>query len=103
MSTSSFEVHAVAGVLGHEPDCCTKSADDDGECTPDFSDCSVWETAGLILRSTNLNALLAMAWQRGFEACQQRTANELLALLPKSRDTTNPFVLPTSRSAAGGA
>lgn len=91
MTADSREIHALADVLGHEPDCCTKRADDDGECAPDFPDCSVWETARLILQSNSMNALLAMAWQQGFEACQQRTAKELLALLPKLRDTTNPF------------
>jgi hypothetical protein len=91
MSANGDEVYALASVLGHEPECCTKREEGDGECTPDWPDCSLWETASLILRSSNLNELLAMAWQRGFEACQQRTANELLALLPQVRDTTNPF------------
>jgi hypothetical protein len=88
MSANSGEIYALADVLGHEPDCCTT---DYAECTPDFPECAVWDTAGPILRSSNLNALLAMAWQRGFEACQQRTAKELLALLPQVRKTTNPF------------
>lgn len=91
MSANGHEIHAVVDVLGHEPDCGTKREDDDVECTPDWPDCSVLETVGLILRSSNLNALLAMAWQQGFEACQQRTAKELLALLPKARDTANPY------------
>ena len=39
----------------------------------------------------DLNELLAQAWERGFQSCQLRVANELLALLPKSVDSSNPY------------
>lgn len=89
------DLYAIAEILGHEKGCRSLLPEDDWmheDCLKDSPDCSVWDTARLILSSDNLNNLLAQAWERGFRACQSRVGNDLCRLLPQMIDDTNPYV-----------
>lgn len=85
---------AIAEILGHDNDCPSLLPEDNWEheqCTHDGFGCTVWETGKLILKSENLNRLLAAAWDRGFSTCQHRVGQQLLDLLPRRIDATNPY------------
>lgn len=94
--TQQADLYAIVEILGHDSGCSSRlpeSSFSHEECTPDcpYGDCTVWETAKLILSSDNLNELLARTWDRGFHTCQIRVANDLLKLLPNAIDATNPY------------
>lgn len=89
------DVIELVKILGHAASCPSRLPEDDwrqGDCYRDFPECSVWRTAEGLLSAENLNTLLAEAWKRGFEACAIRVGNDLLALLPRQIDSTNPYL-----------